>query len=91
MGKDRKLYGVMDTEGDIVAVTNKKETAEHIMRVVVNHECWNKDTEVLHDLGDTVYLKNSQSVRVVCMNFFATKKAFVDGMCYKCFDVKICS
>ena len=84
--KGKKVYGVMDTDNDIVAVTNTKETAMRIMRVVVNHECWNKDTEILHDLGDTVYLKNSQSVRVVGLNFFATKKAFVEGMCYEFFD-----
>lgn len=84
--KGKKVYGVMDTDCDIVAVTNTKETAMRIMRVVVNHECWNKDTEILHDLGDTVYLKNDQSVRVVDLNFFATKKAFVEGMCYECFD-----
>lgn len=86
MKRGRKMYGVMDSDNDIVAVTNTKETAMRILRVVVNHECWNKDTEILHDLGDTVYLKNSQSVRVVDLNFFATKKAFVEGMCYECFD-----
>lgn len=84
--KGKKMYGVKCTDGDIIAVTNTKETAMRIMRVVVEHDCWNESTFVLYDLGDVVYLANGHNVQVVSLNYFSSKKNFVSTMSYETFD-----
>jgi len=84
--KGKKMYGVKCADGDIIAVTNTKETAMRIMRVVVEHDCLNESTNVLYDLGDTVYLANRQNVQIVSLNYFSSKKNFVSTMSYETFD-----
>lgn len=84
--KGKKMYGVKCADGDIIAVTNTKETAMRIMSVVVKHDCWNESTKVLYDLGDVVYLANGHNVQVVSLNYFSSKKNFVSEMSYGFFD-----
>lgn len=80
------MYGVKCADGDIIAVTNTKETAMRIMSVVVKHDCWNESTKVLYDVGDVVYLANGHNVQVVSLNYFSSKKNFVSTMSYESFD-----
>ena len=84
--KGKKMYGVKCADGDIIAVTNTKETAMRIMRVVVEHDCWNESTNVLYNLGDVVYLANGLNVQVISLNYFSSKKNFVSEMSYGSFD-----
>ena len=84
--KGKKMYGVKCADGDIIAVTNTKETAMRIMSVVVKHDCWNESTNVLYDLGDVVYLANGHYIQIVSLNYFSSKKNFVSEMCYETFD-----
>ena len=70
----------------IVASTNKKATAQKMMRVYANYVAWNRSTEIERIGEETVVFKNSDFIFIREIFHYPTKKDFVQKWMFQEYD-----